>query len=181
MSYFLVYLFYLCVYQEGELAHWGTLVGLPLVGVWWLGRRGGDALSLVETARRLGVHWPHMGRGWFLALVLGVLVQGFQLMNGPQRRELFEVVGSGEGLWLIPVALLLVLVTAAFTEEFFFRGVFQRAITSRLRSSILGILVTSAAFSCGREVASFPGFCFTGSSIGYRLFGLSRRLREGEA
>jgi membrane protease YdiL (CAAX protease family) len=38
-------------------------------------------------------------------------------------------------------------VTAAFTEEFFFRGVFQRAVTGRLRSSLLGILVTSVAFS----------------------------------
>jgi hypothetical protein len=61
----------------------------------------------------------------WLALVLGLLVQGFQLMNGPQRRELLEVLGSDASLWIVPATLLLVLVTAAFTEEFFSEAFFN--------------------------------------------------------
>lgn len=147
VGYFLIYLAYLSVYQEGEVAHWATLVAIPLLGVWRLSPRWGTLSSLGETARRLGLHWPQKSRGIGLALVLGLLVQGFQLMNGPQRRELWGILDSSAAVWVVPTGLLLVLVTAAFTEEFFFRGVLQRALTGRFGSAVAGIAVTSVAFS----------------------------------
>jgi membrane protease YdiL (CAAX protease family) len=147
VGYFLIYLAYLSIHQEGEVAHWATLVAIPLLGVWRLSPRWGSPASLRKTARRLGLHWPAQGHGLVLALVLGTLVQGFQLMNGPQRRALWGVLGSSAAIWVVPASLLLVLLTAAFTEEFFFRGVLQRAISGRFGSAALGIAVTSVAFS----------------------------------
>jgi membrane protease YdiL (CAAX protease family) len=54
---------------------------------------------------------------------------------------------SANFLWLAPAAFLLALATAAFTEEFFFRGIFQRALTDRFNSAVFGIAVASIAFS----------------------------------
>jgi len=132
---------------EGELAHWITLVLLPFLGIVWVARRGDPSVSFLEITRSLGLHWPEGGRGVPLAVVLAVVVQGFQLMNGPQRRELALILSSGGAVWVIPSAFLLLMMTAAFTEEFFFRGILQRSLMARLGGWRSAIVLTSIAFS----------------------------------
>jgi membrane protease YdiL (CAAX protease family) len=147
VAYFAVYFGYLCLTTEGELAHWLSLVLLPWAMLWALGRRSEPGLGLRNVGRRLGLVWPPTGRGMVLALVLVIAIQGVQLMNGSQRQELLEVLSSGRAIWVVPAALLFALLTAGFTEEFFFRGILQRALSARFRSGLVGVLGASVAFS----------------------------------
>ncbi len=79
--------------------------------------------------------------------MLALAVQAVQLMNRYQRGDLLTVLASDRAIWIVPAAFLLVLVTASFTEELFFRGIFQRAVTERTGSVALGIAAASLAFS----------------------------------
>lgn len=147
VAYFFAYLASLFFTLENEWTHWLTLVSVPLVAVWWVSRRRDRSLPLREVARGLGLHLPEGGRGMVLALGLAVGFQGIQLLNGPQRSELLQILATGRALWIVPAALLLVTATAGFTEEFFFRGVLQRALTARLGSWPGAVVLTSVAFS----------------------------------
>ena len=145
--YFFLYMSSLWFTTEGELAHWLSLVLIPVFALWAWERRRAPALSLLEVGRRLGLRRPERNRGIVLALVLAILLQGLQLMNRSQRGEVIAVLSSAAALWIVPMALVLVLLTAAFTEEFFFRGILQRSLSDRFRSRALGIVGASLAFA----------------------------------
>ena len=68
-------------------------------------------------------------------------------MNVDQRAVLRRALGLSDAIWIVPSAFLLMLLTAAFTEEFLFRGIFQRAIASRTRSHLVAIASATVAFS----------------------------------
>lgn len=147
LGYFAAYLGYLFLHAEDELAHWLTLVAAPLIGVWWLSvrsRGGGGFASVLNT---VGLRRPPGGRGLRAALVLSLMVQIPQLLSHVQRTELAETLASPSALWVVPTALALALTTAAFTEEVFFRGIIQGTVTRRTGSPLLGIAVTTVAFT----------------------------------
>jgi membrane protease YdiL (CAAX protease family) len=143
-GYFLVYLGYLFWHGEGELGHWGTMVLLPFLLVFLLNRGEGGTFS--STLGSFGLRKGNLRRGLLVTLVLGVglgLVQVFLSRSGPAVIEAFR---NGTALYLLPLAFVLMLVMAGFTEEFFFRGFLQTRLEGLLRSRAAGLLVTSVLF-----------------------------------
>lgn len=147
VAYFGAYWVYLWLTVESELAHWASLVLLPWALLWWLGQRSEPRLRLRDVGRRLGLVWPPGGRGMVLAVTLALAIQGIQLLNGDQRQEVLAVLSSGRAVWVVPAALVFGLLTAGFTEEFFFRGIVQRSLSERFRSGLVGVAGASIAFS----------------------------------
>ena len=147
VTYFSVYFGYLWLAPESELWHWVSLVLLPWTLLWLWARREEADLGIREIGRRLGLVWPTAGRGMGLALVLVVAVQGIQLMNRGQAQEILSILASSRAIWIVPAAALFGLLTAGFTEEFFFRGILQRALSARLGSQVYGVIGTSILFA----------------------------------
>jgi membrane protease YdiL (CAAX protease family) len=150
-AYFVLYLAYLFWRQESELGHWLSLVALPFLIVLLAalrlrrsqgspgpGRRALGSLGLVGGRRR---------RGLFLALALAVAVGVYQVFHSRFGGEILEIIRSGEVLWRLPLAFLLMAMTAGFTEEFFFRGFLQTRLEVLTRSRIAGLLLASFSFA----------------------------------
>lgn len=85
-----------------------------------------------------------MGLGW--ALALGIFLSGLQLVLSRNSQAILELLSTGRGWLLLPVAFLLLLMTAGFTEEFFFRGILQTRLAAGLRSNVLAVLAASFLF-----------------------------------
>jgi membrane protease YdiL (CAAX protease family) len=144
VAYFPLYLAYLFWQLEGELGHWGTMVLLPLLLVLVLNRgREGPLRSALAS---FGLRWGNLRRGLGVTLVLGVglgLFQVFLSRSGPAVLEAFR---TGTALYLLPLAFVLMLGMAAFTEEFFFRGFLQTRIEALAGSKWVGLILTSVLF-----------------------------------
>jgi protein-S-isoprenylcysteine O-methyltransferase Ste14/membrane protease YdiL (CAAX protease family) len=141
--YFVVYLVYLFIYQEGDLLHWVSLVLIPVSVLPLLG----FYRSLAGVLESIGLASARAPRGLLLVLPLGVVVQGVQLLNTGQREDLLRILREPYG-WLMPfAAFALLLCTVAATEEIFFRGLLQTRLTNRLRSSLAGWVLASLAFT----------------------------------
>jgi len=141
-GYFALYLGYLFVHAEGELLHWLSLVLLPLAG---LALIDGDR-SLRSVLRSIGLDPARVGRGMGWVIGFGIAFQLLQLVNGPQRAELVTVLREPLGPLMPLVAFVLLLGTAATTEEIFFRGVLQNRWADRLGTELGALLLASGAF-----------------------------------
>ena len=144
LAYAVLYLGYLFVALESELAHWLTLVIVPVLIAVTFGIRRGERSKLLATfgLRRRG--WKR-GVGW--ALVLGALITVLQVTMLGRRDEIFAVVQSGRALWLYPLTLLLMFFMAGFTEEFFFRGFLQTRVEVLVGSPWAAIAIVTVIFS----------------------------------
>jgi membrane protease YdiL (CAAX protease family) len=146
IAYFAVYFVYLLIHQESELEHWLSLVIVPVAGLWWFYARRRTGRGLRATLASIGLSPSHASRGLGAALIVGLAVQGVQLMNGRQRGALFELFASGDVVWLAPLAFVLLVGTAATTEEVLFRGILQTRLTALFRSSLLGLIAAAFLF-----------------------------------
>jgi membrane protease YdiL (CAAX protease family) len=143
--YFTLYLAYLTVTLESELLHWVTLVALPL-GLTWI-VRSPDARRFTQILGSLGLRRGNLTRGVGWAVLLGVAFSVMQAMGGSEHaQEIREVLRSGRVFVALPVALLAMMLTAGFTEEFFFRGFLQTRLTVLTRSRIAGVLISAVLF-----------------------------------
>ncbi len=141
-GYFALYLGYLFVHAEGELLHWLTLVLFPLAG---LALIDGDR-SPRAVLRSIGLDPARVGRGMGWVIGFGTAFQLLQLVNGPQRAELVTVLREPLGPLLPLGALVLLVGTAATTEEIFFRGMIQRRWAERLGNEPAALVIASCAF-----------------------------------
>ena len=82
-----------------------------------------DWLLRYLHAQGLRVAVVSRGYGGSLRAGVGVVVCFLQLVVSDRRAEVWEIVASGRVLYLLPLTVVLMLATAGFTEEFFFRGV----------------------------------------------------------
>jgi len=140
-----LYLVYLTVTLESELLHWVTLVVLPLVLVLTL--RPSGSRDVVQTLSSFGLRRGHLRRGIGWALLAALVVGLFQGAGGSEHaQEIREMVRSGHVLWALPLAFVAMLLTAGFTEEFFFRGFLQTRITALSGSRIVGLLGSAVLF-----------------------------------
>jgi membrane protease YdiL (CAAX protease family) len=147
LVYAVLYIGYLFARQEGELAHWLTLVALPLLGLWWMHFPRRTGRSLRATLGSVGLVPSRLRDGVGTALAVGLLVQVLPLLGRPQREALGAIVASGRILHLLPLALMFLILTVAFTEEFFFRGVLQTRLAAWWGSWLWPVLITSVVFS----------------------------------
>jgi membrane protease YdiL (CAAX protease family) len=143
-AYFCVYLAYLFWHRESETGHWLSLVLLPMLLVWGLHRASGG--SMREALASLGLGKVRWTRGLVTALLLGVVLGMFQVFASRSGETAMEAFRTGRAAWLLPVAFLLMLLTAGFTEELFFRGFLQTRLEGLLRSRVGGLVVASFCF-----------------------------------
>jgi membrane protease YdiL (CAAX protease family) len=144
LGYFVLYLIYLLLNPESDLLHWVTLVALPLLLLFLL--RRGEARRPAVLLESVGLSRGNLRRRLGLAVLLGIGLGLLQLLISRHAGELVDVITSGRALFLLPLAFLLVLFTAGFTEELFFRGVLQTRLESLFRSKVLGVAATSILF-----------------------------------
>lgn len=142
LAYFAAYLAYLFWNPESELAHWLTLVILPLLLIVML-RRGRDPAQILAS---FGLRRGNLKQGLSWAIGLGLLIGVFQLYQGRAAAEAWELVRTGRVLYMFPLAFVLMMLTAGFTEEFFFRGFLQTRLEALVGSRWLAIVPTTLLF-----------------------------------
>ncbi|MCK5650709.1 MAG: CPBP family intramembrane metalloprotease [Gemmatimonadetes bacterium] len=142
--YFCVYLAYLFVSYESELLHWLTLVALPLALVFLL--RRGEARRRSEVLASFGLRKGRLLRGMGWALLMGGALGLFQLGFSRYGDAIRELVMSGKALFLLPLTFVLMMLTAGFTEEFFFRGFLQTRLEVLTRSRVAAVILASICF-----------------------------------
>ena len=143
LAYFALYLTYLFTAPESDLLHWLSLVAIPLVIALVL-RPGKRSLSAILAS--FGLRPGNLGKGVGWAVLLGTafgFMQVFLSESSTQAQEAFQ---SGRALYMLPLGFLLMLMTAGFTEEFFFRGFLQTRMEALLRSKWLAVLIVALLF-----------------------------------
>jgi membrane protease YdiL (CAAX protease family) len=143
-SYFALYLASLFVTLESEIVHWATLVGVPLAIAFALAPR--ERRGFRPVLATFGLRRAEMSRGVWLALALGAAITAVQMTVGGQRDAIWELIRDGSALWRFPLTLLLMLLLAGFTEEFFFRGFLQTRIERLVRSPWVAVAIVSVLF-----------------------------------
>jgi membrane protease YdiL (CAAX protease family) len=145
LGYVAAYLAYLTVALESELLHWVTLVVLPVLVVRFL--RSPEMRRLPAVLGSFGLRRGNLWRGVGWAAVAAVAIGVFQGMGGSSHaQEIRDVVRSGRAVWALPLAFLAMLLTAGFTEEFFFRGFLQTRLTVLFGSRVVGLLASALLF-----------------------------------
>lgn len=141
---------------EGEGLHWLTLVAIPLLAIMWIARRREGEPGLRAALRRIGLSRGRLSEGLRWAVPLGLGLSVLQLVMSRNTAAFLELVTSTRVLLIGPIALVFLLLSAATTEEFFFRGVLQRGTEAWLvrdrapekrGAALLALLAASVAFA----------------------------------
>ena len=143
--YYIFYLGYLLINPETEWLHWITLVGLPLLFL-FLYYRKKRKHSFRFTLASCGLQKHNLSSGVWWATILGLLLSFMQLFMANRDDEFLELICSGKVLILLPLAFLLLIFTAGFTEEFFFRGVLLTRLTNWIGSKFWSIVISAVLF-----------------------------------
>ena len=146
VCYFAAYIAYLCWRLENEFLHWGSLVLLPL-GLIFLHRTIKGAPSpFAESLGSVGLRRGNLATGLLTAGLVGLLLSLLQIFLSRDRGKILELIQSGKAFWLFPVVFAVMLLTAGFTEEFFFRGVLQTRLAALIRSNFWAVIVVALLF-----------------------------------
>ena len=145
-AYFLVYLSFSFWSPGSELRNYATLVAVPLALVILV--RSGDPVTRRPgpVLASFGLRRGHLKTGVLWAVALGLLLGLFQLTQRRAGPELWELIRTGKALYLFPLAAAFGLLTAGFTEEFFFRGFLQTRAEMLTGSPWIAVLVATLAF-----------------------------------
>jgi membrane protease YdiL (CAAX protease family) len=143
--YFAAYFGYLWLHQEGEALHWVTLVLLPLGLLAWRRARA-RTLDWKALLASVGIGRTRWRAGLRLAVLAGVALALLQLLLSNRKAEMAAALTEPSILYVLPLAVVLLLSTAAFTEEFFFRGLLQTRLQERLRSTFAAVAITAVLF-----------------------------------
>ena len=126
-------------------SNWMFLVFIPF-GLLLMVR--GQGLALRATARSVGFTRSGLGKALKLVIVAMLLFTPVLYVVGRQQREAIQLIMDDpirEGVAFLG-GFLLALLTVAFVEEFFFRGLLQSRLTRYLGSELRGLLVVSLLF-----------------------------------
>lgn len=144
------YIFYLilsyisCAFQVdiiSELSNWLFLVLFPLMIITVKGKE-----KVIQTLKETGL--KHFDRKTVLRILLiCALYQGVIILVFGLGESCVNITNILQMLVKLPVFFCLMILTAAFTEEFLFRGVFQRTMMNSLKQPYLAILFTSILFA----------------------------------
>ena len=144
-AYFALYMVYLTLTLESELLHWVTMVAVPLALTWTF--RAPALRNLGSILGSFGLRRGNLTRGVGWALLLAVGFGVMQALGGSEHaQEIREMFRSRRVFVALPVALLAMMLTAGFTEEFFFRGFLQTRLTALTRSRIAGVAISAVLF-----------------------------------
>ena len=146
LAYFSFYVVYLFGRLENELLHWVSLVVLPLALIFWARRWEVTHARFAGALASVGLARGNLKSGLFGAVLVGLALSLLQLLGSRHAGRIAEVFASGQFLHLLPLSFGLMLLTAGFTEEFFFRGVLQTRLSGWLRSHWWAVIVTALLF-----------------------------------
>ena len=93
-----------------------------------------------------GLRRSNWKNGIVWSIVLGLALSILQLFISERSDEFLDVIYSGKIFLLLPLAFLFLILTAGFTEEFFFRGILLTRLDNLLGSKIWSILICSILF-----------------------------------
>lgn len=147
LVYFVVFLVYLFFYQENEFMHWLSLVLIPTLLFYIYQKISIPEWKIKDTLASFGLRKGNLKNGLLWAVLLGLGLSVLQLFVSERSAAMWELVRSGNVVWMFPLAFILLFFTAGFTEEWFFRGVLQTRLSGALGSKFWAIILTSIAFS----------------------------------
>jgi len=134
-AYFGGYLAYLFLRPESEALHWISLVLIPVV-LTTLTLTDGSGGRLRRALAALGPQWGHLTTGLLWDVPLGLALSGLQLVLSARADAIRGYFADGSIVWMFPIVFLLMLLTAGFTEELFFRGFLQHRLERLTGSSV---------------------------------------------
>ena len=146
LTYFGVYLALSFWSPGSEIRHYLTLVTGPLLLVILLRARNPATRRPSPVLASFGLRRGNLRTGVGWALGAGILLGLFQLTQRSAGPELWELIRTGKALYLFPLAAAFGLLTAGFTEEFFFRGFLQTRVERLTGSPWIAILLVTLAF-----------------------------------
>lgn len=146
LSYYAAYMAYHFWRPESDPMHWLGLVLVPFGLLYVLEVPAGGRRSAWHTLESVGLRRGNLRTGLRWAIVLGLLISALAALASRHRAEVWDVLTSVRALYVLPAAFILLLFLAAFTEEFFFRGVLQTRLTDWTRSRVAGVLITALLF-----------------------------------
>jgi len=127
-----------------EVTNWLFLVLIPLLILAVL-KKGKFKEVFQETLREIGLKRIDKKTGFRTLLVcmlyMGILVLVFSLGD-----EKLVITNIPKMFVRLPIFMCLMLLTAGFTEEFFFRGIVQRCMANSLKQPYIAIVFTSILF-----------------------------------
>jgi len=146
MSYYAVYLAYLFFSLENEFLHWLTMVIIPL-GFFYMYRwKVSGSWDIKSTLSSFGLDKTTLWNGLHWAILIGLILSFLQFYLSRDNDKILFLVASGKFVYLFPMSLVLMLFTAGFTEEFFFRGFLQTRLQQLFSSKIIAVIITSILF-----------------------------------
>ena len=132
-----------CAYQVdiiSELSNWLFLVFFPLLIIAVFRKE-----KVIQTLKETGL--KHFDRKTVLRILLICAVyQGVIILVFGLGGFYFNITNILQILIKLPVFFCLMILTAAFTEEVFFRGILQRTMMDSLKKPYLAILLTGILF-----------------------------------
>jgi len=146
LAYFAGYLVFSFWSPGSEMRHYLTLVAGPLVLVVLLRASDPNTRRTSPVLASFGLRRGNLKTGVILALVMGLLLGLFQLTQRSAGPELWQLIRTGKALYMFPIAAAFGLLTAGFTEEFFFRGFLQTRVEKLTGSPWIAVLLVTVAF-----------------------------------
>lgn len=147
LVYYALFMVYMTMRPEGELLHWISLVAVPFAVIVALrahSRVRGQGLA--EALASVGLRRGNLRRGLGMAVLVGLALSVLQvLVLSDRKAQIWQIIVSGKILIYLPLVVVLLFVTAGFTEELFFRGV----LLTRLRGwwgAVPALIVSSLLF-----------------------------------
>jgi membrane protease YdiL (CAAX protease family) len=144
--YFAAYIIFSFVSPGSEARHYLTLVALPLVVVALVRGPGSADRGVSAILASFGLRRGNLRTGLLWALVIGLALGVFQLTQRRAGPELWELIRTGKALYLFPLAAAFGLLTAGFTEEFFFRGFLQTRMEKLSGRPWLAVVLAALCF-----------------------------------
>jgi membrane protease YdiL (CAAX protease family) len=129
-----------------DIAKWLWFVILPLGSLWFVCGRNPNLASFL---RSFGLHRQGLGKALLLGLVAFIILLPFILMSMPasQLKKIHDIFQQPlQAMVIIPVSFLLLLFTAGFTEEIFFRGILQSRLAKVMKSELRSCLIIAVLF-----------------------------------
>jgi membrane protease YdiL (CAAX protease family) len=146
VAYTVVYMAYLFLSLENEAMHWVSLVLIPSIVIYILQARQTGIRSVGRMLASVGLARATITNGVLWAILIGVALSVLQLFVSRNSEQIIAMFTSGKAVYMYPIGLILIFLTAGFTEEFFFRGVLQTRLQALFASKVIPVLITSFLF-----------------------------------
>lgn len=146
VAYFAAYLAFAFISPGSEWRHYATLVAIPLALVWLLRAGRPETRRCPSVLASFGIRRDNLSTGVAVAAAVGLVIGLFQLTQARSGPQLWDIIRTGRALYLFPLAAAFGMLTAGFTEEFFFRGFLQTRIEASVGSAWLAVLLATVAF-----------------------------------